>query len=651
MPYLDERGLSYLMSKLKEDSSGSAITSYPGIRVVHLKTGEWLTDHTQTEIVFGVVDNQKIQTVIVEPSFSQNDIFKASGITIDSRGENQITFHAENIPTQDLILYVTIFDLSPDQEEVLLDRIEVINQPNKTRYLKGTNFDPTGLKIKAYFANGLSFDIGLESLTFNPNTNIPLETTEIMVGFNWGGIEKTASIPITVIQAYVYGIQWGGGTNPKAIRTDDAVGLADPVPYASDVYKNESFIGSPFDDIYPWSGMEIVDRPKGKFVKIPKFYYKLSAYNSSSYTGVKIQISSEKLEGYHVSPLHMAREIDVDSKLPKSLVEIPYAYVSQGFLMTDGTICQGSVPDADHTPTYDQMIELTESDEAIQTHTFQFDMTAMFTIQLLYLVEYANFSAVEAIGRGIGANAASRVAPYTDIVSMPYHTGRQLIFEYADTDSQYDYLDSWAVSYRGINNLWGLFNYVGGVRVSAAKAKYDESRKIWVSIVDLYIDCEPLVQKIKDSGHIRFEAYQTSNQFTSTKKYWRIETTSISIFEPSGTEVSAFQMFYPSGTSEMVTSTVYDYNYSYGIARYFDTSGSGWSGGTRQTLAFGLTDAYDGHSIYNIYANMYGMDNIMSLCAMYAAFTANDRKEYLLYRLMELPQPDDEQEVNQDGSD
>ena len=52
----------------------------------------------------------------------------------------------------------------------------------------------------------------------------------------------------------IYGAKWGGSSNPAWTRTDAAAGFPDPNPAV-----NNGNGSSPFDDLMPWSGMEVVD--------------------------------------------------------------------------------------------------------------------------------------------------------------------------------------------------------------------------------------------------------------------------------------------------------------------------------------------------------------------------------------------------------
>lgn len=473
MPYLDSEGLAYLVEKLKEQSTPGTST-YPGIRVVQLKASEWLDGNLQTEIVFGVKPSQKNQTIVPEPIYSQKDLYDQCKIEIQSKTENQITFHADTLPTEDITLYLTIFDLNPDQEETVLDHIQVTQMPDKIRYVKDTPFDPTGLKVKAFFSNDLSFDVGLESLTFNPNTSIPFGTTAITVAFNWGGIEKTASIPITVIKAYVYGVRWvgDGNTGYNLERTDDAVGFSNPIPYKPGV--NPLSCTSPFDDIYPWSEMKVENRKYGQFVKVPKFYYKLNSYQTS---GFELRISSEPLDGYHISPLHMARTITTNSVLKHPLKEIPYAYVSAGFVdflsHDDIEIVNGVYATPHLMPANTQSIRqvmnglFSVNENLLEDDIYSYDMTADFTLRMLVLVEYAALNISNRIGHGL----LEQYSNYTYLVDhttkrlyqvskeIPYHTGVMQVECSAESGNWFNVHH---VVYRGIRNLWGCLNYVSG---------------------------------------------------------------------------------------------------------------------------------------------------------------------------------------------
>lgn len=627
MPYLDSEGLAYLVEKIKEQSSSGNAT-YPGIRVVQLKASEWLDGNVQTEIVFGVKSSQKNQTIVPEPVYSQKDLYDQCGIEIQSKTENQVTFHADTLPTEDLTLYLTIFDLNPNQEETVLDHIQVTQMPDKIRYVKDTPFDPTGLKVKAFFSNDLSFDVGLESLTFSPNASIPLGTTTITVAFNWGGIEKTASIPVTVIKAYVYGanIPVGLTRGSRGVRTDDAAGLDYPVPYSSGM--NENYPSSPFDDIYPWREMTVEDRPHGRFVKIPKFYYKLTGTNvnpddASSYRNIQIQICSEKLDGYHVSPLHQARRITRHSVMSEPLKEIPYAYVSAGFVDTAMKKASNLMIPASNSVGYNSLKGFIDDETLLNDNVYAYDITAWFTIILLFLVEYCTFDSQGAIGNGLlDKYSWSTISPINKPWSIPYHTGTESIIV---VNNGKEYVAN-PVMYRNIQNLWGMPQLLIGLS-TGSKVTGSYPTPLWAATK---ISQEP-------NSFGQYEDYAEFNWFGTPLSYSTTSSGSnigyvsaIKIVNPTDftKEESGFPFFYPRYVYKMNDPT---YPQTYTGQQFITSLSAPKVGGIDNILT-------TNSSIYGYPQNF--VNQIMSI----NSHASNGTQYYGgLMRFIELPQTENEE--------
>lgn len=85
---------------------------------------------------------------------------------------------------------------------VELTGIEVTKQPNKTEYKENESFDPTGMEVKAKYSDGSSETVSLDECTFSPET-ITEGVTFVTVTYK----EKTASVPVTVIEAELTGIE------------------------------------------------------------------------------------------------------------------------------------------------------------------------------------------------------------------------------------------------------------------------------------------------------------------------------------------------------------------------------------------------------------------------------------------------------------
>lgn len=94
---------------------------------------------------------------------------------------------------------------------------------------------------------------------------------------------------MNIEKAKIYGVDKVGSSTPSALtRTDDAVGLSYTV--------GTTDIVSDFDRCYPWSDMqEVTDASGNVFIKIPKFYSKITKNSDGTY---KHQISGIRYEGF-----------------------------------------------------------------------------------------------------------------------------------------------------------------------------------------------------------------------------------------------------------------------------------------------------------------------------------------------------------------
>ena len=89
-------------------------------------------------------------------------------------------------------------------------------------------------------------------------------------------------------KAKIYGVDGVGQSSPSLTRTDSAEGLTYSV--------GASEIKSDFDKCFPWSDMqEVVDDSGNVFIRIPKFYSKVTKNANGTY---KHQISGFRYEGF-----------------------------------------------------------------------------------------------------------------------------------------------------------------------------------------------------------------------------------------------------------------------------------------------------------------------------------------------------------------
>lgn len=234
----------------------------------------------------------------------------------------------------------------------------------------------------------------------------------------------------------IYGAEWDGSSNPAWTRTDAASGFPNPNPAV-----NNGNGSSPFDDLMPWSGMEVVDdATAGKLVKIPKYWYKWTRSGST----MKLQISPDPQDGFLVSPAHADRG---DGK-----GERDYVYVGRYHCNTSYKSQAGSQP----------AVSMTRAAARSSIHNlgstyWQYDFAMYWTIMMLYLVEYANWNSQATIGYGCSPSYAKFNMGATD--NMVYHTGTS-----AASRTTYG-----SVQYRHIEGLWdNVYDWCDGIRFSGS---------------------------------------------------------------------------------------------------------------------------------------------------------------------------------------
>ena len=229
---------------------------------------------------------------------------------------------------------------------------------------------------------------------------------------------------VTLAYRHIYGVVWDGTSTTVWSRTDEAASFVNPTPYRA----GATSYGSPFDNLYPWSGMvRVTDAVAGELVAIPKFWYKWTKSGNS----LKLQIADKETDGFYTSPAHADRG---DGKGERDIV-----YIGRYHCNTNNYKSQSGVkPKA----------SITRSTARTNIHNlgsniWQSDIQMRMTIWMLYLVEFADWNSQKTIGKGCGDNSATGNMGYTD--SMPYHTGTTL----SSRDSY-----GLGTQYRYIEGLW-----------------------------------------------------------------------------------------------------------------------------------------------------------------------------------------------------
>lgn len=244
-------------------------------------------------------------------------------------------------------------------------------------------------------------------------------------------------------KAKIYGVDGVGGSDPTLTRTDSAVGLSYSI--------GAKEIISDFSRCYPWSEMqEVVDDVGNVFIKIPKFYAKVTQNLNGTY---KYQISGCYYDGFST--------LFVDGRGE----EIDYVLVGK-------YEASGSSSKAESKSGRPALVSLTldkmrTACEANGEGYQQYDILIDAILKLLFMIEFATTNS-QSIMKGWTSsdNTAALITGHTDTVKTPSGSANQ---NYSDRDSCNS--DGYhACKYRGIENPWGnVFVWVDGISFSEEK--------------------------------------------------------------------------------------------------------------------------------------------------------------------------------------
>lgn len=258
----------------------------------------------------------------------------------------------------------------------------------------------------------------------NPSGNINLGPITANGNYNFNvGRYKTASVAVNVGNPHIYGAVWDGSSNPAWTRTDDAANFPDPNPYYSGM---STIPTSPFDAVMPWAGIcRVTDAIAGVLVKIPKFWYKWTRSGSA----MQLQIADAPVAGFYTSPAHADRGDGVGER--------DYVYVGRYHCASDYKSKTGVLP----ISSIKRSVARTNI-HTLGSNIWQLDYAMRWTINMLYLVEFANWNSQAMIGYGSGNNSSPENSGASD--SMPYHTGTMKTSKTTyGVGCQYRYIEDW----------------------------------------------------------------------------------------------------------------------------------------------------------------------------------------------------------------
>lgn len=258
------------------------------------------------------------------------------------------------------------------------------------------------------------------------------------------------SVPVTAKFVTIYGVQWDGTSTTALTRTDAAAGFTNPVPAVSNGTGS-----SPFDNLLPWSGMtRVTDSVAGELVAIPKFWYKFTKSGNT----LKLQIADGQVDGFYVSPAHADRG---DGKGERDIVYVGRYHCASGYKSTTGVA---------------QQVNITRSTARTNIHNlgttiWQFDYAMRLTIQMLYLVEFADWNSQTKIGYGCSASGSKVNNGQTD--AMRYHTGTTAADRTTYGFTQYRYIEGlWDNVYDWMD---GCYYNSSGMNVILNPNKFSDS--------------------------------------------------------------------------------------------------------------------------------------------------------------------------------
>ena len=255
----------------------------------------------------------------------------------------------------------------------------------------------------------------------NDTTGTAVITVKVAAGTNYlAGADKEVQVNVQFVTIYGVEWDWTSGGSTKGTRTDGAAGFSDPNPAV-----NNGSGSSPFDNLYPWSGMVKETRAGGVMVKEPKYWYKWTKTGKK----LKLQIADGPVEGFHVDPVNMDRG--------DGLGELDFSYIGR-YHCASGTYKSET--------NKAQQVNITRSGARSSIHNlganiWQMDFAQMWYVGMLFLVEFADWNGQTAIGYGCSSGNSKQNNGRTD--SMQYHTGTTAANRTTYGFTQYRNIEGW----------------------------------------------------------------------------------------------------------------------------------------------------------------------------------------------------------------
>ena len=280
-------------------------------------------------------------------------------------------------------------------------------------------------------------------------------TLTMAEGDNYLGASCTLGVTVEIVS--VFGVMWDYNSTGTALTR--LTPSSDPNGYVTETVTTEPSpaVGtgsgsSPFDNYAPWKDMDeynivnnAVSYRKGAsgfsrsnydtMVYIPTFYFKI--VKDTSAKKMYFYVSNGAISGFTLHP-------GSNSYIGRYHTGNSSGYVSKTGLAAVASITRATARTNSHSKG---------------AKWWQWGVFQWLAVQLLYLVEFADFNSQAKIGNGRAySSGTGQNSGGTD--SMTYHTGRA-----SGTENQQP------VQYRHIENIWGNYrNFVDGINFSDRKA-------------------------------------------------------------------------------------------------------------------------------------------------------------------------------------
>lgn len=124
--------------------------------------------------------------------------------------------------TKNAEIAITVHSVTPPPVEKVLDSISVVKGPDKTEYVEGDAFDPTGMEVKAIYDDGSDKVLTGVEYTISPTQNLAVGTDHVTITYEEGGVTKTADVAITV-NGPVIPTNYGTEDNPLSVTEAIAI--------------------------------------------------------------------------------------------------------------------------------------------------------------------------------------------------------------------------------------------------------------------------------------------------------------------------------------------------------------------------------------------------------------------------------------------